>query len=517
MPVERKKIHPGIWIGVAAVFLCVVLGGIGVALAVAGNDGDKTQAQIDESTATPLVVAAAADVGLSAITPTASLPPTNTAEPEQAASPTPALTPTIVPSPTLSPTPTIPPGISFVRINGIALDNDSNYLVNYETFEFIEELPGEHIHFFFNTVPPNEAGAPEGSGQWVIYGGPRPFSGYSQNQRPVNATQMCALVANPDHSVQPGSGTCFDLPDVVLATSVQDTACLLGPDPAFSVLTPLFAGQRLQVLGISPDEQWWYVINPNNPTDSCWLAQDQSTVSGDISTLGLVEPPALPETAAAADLTVEITEITIDDQSRYAADYVTQGFTEELPGTHLHFFFNNVPPEEVGMSGGGNRLMYGGPSPFTGYKPADRPAEATELCVLVTNPDHSVILESGNCYPLPEGGAAIDTTVKITQVTFDDQGNYVADYVTEGFIEELPGMHLHFFFDTVPPEQVGMNGGGSRLMYGGPSPFDGYNATDRPAEAAELCVLVANPDHSVILESGNCMPLPDAPVSSYGP
>ena len=308
------------------VILVVVLGGIGIALGVGGNDGDKASGQADDSTATPLVVAAALDVDLPAITPTASSTPTNTSEAVQAANPTLTLTPTIVPSPTLSPTPTIPPGIPFIRINGIALDSDANYLVNYETFEFIEELPGEHIHFFFNTVPPNKAGAPEGSGQWVIYGGPRPFRGYSQNQRPLNAIQMCALVANPDHSVQPGSGTCFDLPDVVLATSVQDTDCLLGPDPAFSVLTPLFAGQRLQVQGISPDEKWWYVTNPNTPTDSCWLAQDQSTVSGDISTLGLIEPPPMPETASAADLTVEITEITMDDQSRYAADYVTQGF-----------------------------------------------------------------------------------------------------------------------------------------------------------------------------------------------
>ena len=82
-------------------------------------------------------------------------------------------------------------------------------------------------------------------------------------------------------------------------------------------------------------------------------------------------------------------------------DYAIQGFTEQLPGTHLHFFFNTELPENVGMSGSGNRLMYGGPSPFTGYQTGDRPQGATEMCVLVTNPDHSVILESGNCVLLP--------------------------------------------------------------------------------------------------------------------
>jgi hypothetical protein len=45
--------------------------------------------------------------------------------------------------------------------------------------------------------------------------------------------------------------------------------------------------------------------------------------------------------------------------------------------------------------------MYGGPSPFTGYTVSDRPAQATQMCATVVNPDHSVIPESGNCFDLP--------------------------------------------------------------------------------------------------------------------
>jgi hypothetical protein len=43
--------------------------------------------------------------------------------------------------------------------------------------------------------------------------GPRPFTEYTVNNRTASAKQMCALVANTNHSVQPASGTCFDLPD----------------------------------------------------------------------------------------------------------------------------------------------------------------------------------------------------------------------------------------------------------------------------------------------------------------
>jgi hypothetical protein len=87
----------------------------------------------------------------------------------------------------------------------------------------------------------------------------------------------------------------------------------------------------------------------------------------------------------------------------------------------------------------------------------------------------------------------------------------VVEFRTAGFAAQLPGTHIHFFFDTVPPEQVGMSGEGLRLMHGGPSPFTGYAAADRPAEAGRMCALVANPDHTVVPGSGNCEMLPDAP------
>lgn len=53
------------------------------------------------------------------------------------------------------------------------------------------------------------------------------------------------------------------------------------------------------------------------------------------------------------------------------------------------------------MPGAGPWFVYGGGSPFTGYGTSDRPAAATELCILVANPDHSVIQGTGNCFPLP--------------------------------------------------------------------------------------------------------------------
>lgn len=115
-------------------------------------------------------------------------------------------------NPTPPPTATVPLGIPYVRINEITIDDQQRYVVAYETFEYTEQLPGVHVHFFFDTVTPENAGVP-GSGPWFLYGGPRPFTQYTLHDRPAGATQMCALVANSDHSVQPNSGNCVYLPD----------------------------------------------------------------------------------------------------------------------------------------------------------------------------------------------------------------------------------------------------------------------------------------------------------------
>lgn len=111
-------------------------------------------------------------------------------------------------------------------------------------------------------------------------------------------------------------------------------------------------------------------------------------------------PLILNNVAAIPEMYAEITGISLDG-SQYSVIFQTDGFTPDIMHTHVHFFFNTVPPEQAGVPGVGPWFVYGGPSPFTGYGPADRPQGATQLCVLVANHDHSVIQGTGNCYALP--------------------------------------------------------------------------------------------------------------------
>ncbi len=149
---------------------------------------------------TQTAAAAAAQVTLEApVAPTSTktIAPTSTQTPY----------PTNTPAPTSTATPEGP----YVQITNITIQAGV-YVVEYETYGYTEQLPGMHVHFFFDTVSQENAGVP-GTGPWILYGGPRPFTKYKVSDRPAYANQMCALVANPNHSIQPNTGNCFDLPN----------------------------------------------------------------------------------------------------------------------------------------------------------------------------------------------------------------------------------------------------------------------------------------------------------------
>lgn len=102
-------------------------------------------------------------------------------------------------------------------------------------------------------------------------------------------------------------------------------------------------------------------------------------------------------------------------------------------------------------------------------------------------------------------------SAEIISVTLDSSFNYIVDFKTNNFVPNTSDVHVHFFFDTVSPENAGVPGTGPWKLYGGSSPFTGYNFADRPFDpygAEKLCILVANPDHSIRLDTGNCVKLP---------
>jgi actin-like ATPase involved in cell morphogenesis len=168
-----------------------------------------------------LVVAAAA--GAFALLRPSSSPSSSPTQAASSVTPSPASVSPSVASPSFSsasppsPTPVTPsPSPTWgagrqSRINGITIRNGT-YIVDYEVHGYTVTRPGPHVHFFWDTIPPTQAGSPANHDNWYVWFGPIPFDGYRVVDRPAAATRMCILVANSDHSVRQNTGNCVDLP-----------------------------------------------------------------------------------------------------------------------------------------------------------------------------------------------------------------------------------------------------------------------------------------------------------------
>jgi len=118
------------------------------------------------------------------------------------------------PSTSGSPANSVAAGTASVRIDRVTRQGDA-YLVFYSAQNFVPRLEAgnRHIHLFWNTVTPENAGANgRPPSPYAVYAGPVPFRGFKIADRPPGATQVCALVADDSNSVEPGTGNCAALP-----------------------------------------------------------------------------------------------------------------------------------------------------------------------------------------------------------------------------------------------------------------------------------------------------------------
>jgi serine/threonine-protein kinase len=221
---RRTLIIGGIAIAVL-LLICIVAAAVVFGSTLLGGGGEEETplaAAIETQEALAATQTAEAEIESPAATETSEPTATDEIEPTPTAeatatdavlpTDTPAATATTAPTDTPLPTatPTEPAG-PFVGINSIGISGDS-YVVDYYTTGYTPALPGTHIHFFWDTVPPENAGVGPTQGSWFVYGGPNPFTGYKLGDRPGAAMAMCSLVANPDHTIILNTGNCVPLP-----------------------------------------------------------------------------------------------------------------------------------------------------------------------------------------------------------------------------------------------------------------------------------------------------------------
>lgn len=82
-----------------------------------------------------------------------------------------------------------------------------------------------------------------------------------------------------------------------LVSVSQATNCRSGPGTTYDWLGSLGPGLQVEVFARDPYNTSWFIRNPNNPSDFCWIYGGYATLSGDASTLPVYTPMPTPTLA----------------------------------------------------------------------------------------------------------------------------------------------------------------------------------------------------------------------------
>jgi len=77
----------------------------------------------------------------------------------------------------------------------------------------------------------------------------------------------------------------------------QATNCRSGPGSTYDWLGALDVGVQVEVYARDPYNTSWFIRNPNNPVDFCWIYGASATLSGDASALPIYTPMPTPTLA----------------------------------------------------------------------------------------------------------------------------------------------------------------------------------------------------------------------------
>lgn len=131
---------------------------------------------------------------------------------------------------------------------------------------------------------------------------------------------------------------------------------------------------------------------PPDPPPTGLPGSESTLVSSELAPTPI--PPGVPF--------VQIISVAIEGD-HYRVEYETVGFIESPAGRHIHFYYDNINPQDAGFPGPGPWFMHAGPRPFRDARVADRPPQARRICALAAEPDHRTLPDSGNCIALPAG------------------------------------------------------------------------------------------------------------------
>ncbi|HEX2697702.1 MAG TPA: hypothetical protein VHM28_08330, partial [Anaerolineales bacterium] len=116
----------------------------------------------------------------------------------------------------------------------------------------------------------------------------------------VPATQAPATLASATSTFTPlpalpvftSTPTLVPTPTIPEVTPVSSNVnCRSGPDVAYSAVSYINLSEVAQIAGRNDDSSWWYVRDPHNSGNFCWVSALVVTTLGNLSGLAVIPPP----------------------------------------------------------------------------------------------------------------------------------------------------------------------------------------------------------------------------------
>lgn len=113
-------------------------------------------------------------------------------------------------------------------------------------------------------------------------------------------TAIATLTPTPETPTSTLEPTLTVTPDYTPTSSIPlisvsvDTNCRTGPGAIFQKVGILLVGETAEIVGREPRGEYWYIRNPDQGIENCWVWGEYATVTGNTLFLVYLSPPAPP-------------------------------------------------------------------------------------------------------------------------------------------------------------------------------------------------------------------------------
>jgi hypothetical protein len=78
--------------------------------------------------------------------------------------------------------------------------------------------------------------------------------------------------------------------------------CRFGPGTTWAAVSSVAEGDSSQIVGQNSDSSWWYILDPFNEGQRCWVAASVTTTGGNLASVPIVGAPQASVTEVSVDV-----------------------------------------------------------------------------------------------------------------------------------------------------------------------------------------------------------------------